>query len=327
MNYLQKNQRYTLLKLKNEIDNLNDAKEKILTREHKDLLNVKNIPEDLGEEEKFFISKWINISEVEKIYFEENEENECRYIKATALCEFSTRRVFDPTTNMLLPKRERLNTSNIEVVFVNIKDDYYAVVFSIDFYDLRRIKRLIGEHLLEPLSSKHQTDSNLFHWLFYKHIKEEFDLSENITLDNINGFTGTVLNEENHFEGTSTQTAELIITKAFITNGYPITSIKVDLQMDTGAVNFYLNEISDVKELRIVVQKTSNIYVMLNNEEVEYVIPLYIFFYLIPELVKIYKEEEIDFLSKSKTNFLAEIGIEVIKTIMAKNEITVADIE
>ncbi|MCJ0579250.1 hypothetical protein MMJ51_12100, partial [Enterococcus cecorum] len=269
MSYLHKNQRYTLLKLNNELATLDDVKEKVLVREYKDPLKVKNIPEGTLEDEKTFLYKWINASEKENIKFEEVDEG-FSYIKVTAFCEFSTRRVFDQSTGKLLPKDERLNKSIVDVIFVKSEDGLYAVIFSTEFYELRRVKRLIGEHSIEPLSSIHQTESDLFHWLFYKRIKEEFELSKNITLDNINGFTGTVFSEENQFEGTSTQTAELIITKAFITNGYPITSIKIDLQMSIAAVTFYLNEVSEGKELRIVVQKNSFIALLFNNEDVEY---------------------------------------------------------
>ena len=96
--------------------------------------------------------------------------------------------------------------------------------------------------------------------------------------------------------------------------------------MSNAAINFYLNEISDGKELRIVVQKNSNISTMLNSEDVEYIIPIYVFFYLIPEIVRLYKIDERVFLSGAKTNFLSEIGIEVIKTIIAKNNISIDDI-
>lgn len=326
MNYLSKNQRYTLLKLNNDITSLQDVREKILVRTYTDPLNIKNIPDGTPEDERTFLYKWNNISDIEEIIFEDCSKT-FSYIKVTASCEFSTRRVWDPAIeNTLLPKEERLNTSKIDVVFVHFNEDLYAVVFSVEFYELRRVKRLAGETFLEPLSSKHQTDSELFHWLFYKYIKEEFNLSDDINLDNINGFTGTVISEENLFEGKSIQTAELIITKAFITNGYPITSIKIDLQMSNAAINFYLNEISDGKELRIVVQKNSNISTMLNSEDVEYIIPIYVFFYLIPEIVRLYKIDERVFLSGAKTNFLSEIGIEVIKTIIAKNNISIDDI-
>ena len=65
---------------------------------------------------------------------------------------------------------------------------------------------------------------------------------------------------------------------------------------------------------------------MLNSEDVEYIIPIYVFFYLIPEIVRLYKIDERVFLSGAKTNFLSEIGIEVIKTIIAKNNISIDDI-
>ncbi|EGP5667524.1 TPA: hypothetical protein QFG14_000250 [Enterococcus faecium] len=326
MNYLAKNQRYTLLKLNKEFSTLDDINTDILTKVYKDPLTVKKIPEDTPEDERIFIYKWINISDVEEVKFDEKEET-FTYIKATAKCEFSTRRVLDQSSGELLPKEKRLNTANTDVIFINTNEGIYAILFSSEFYELRRIKRLIGEKNIEPLSSIHQTDSDLFHWLFYKRIMEEFDLNDDITLDNINGFTGTVLSEENQFEGTSIQTAELIITKAFITNGYPINSIKIDLQMNLATINFFLNEISDGKELITVVQKNSSLYTMLNNEEIEYVIPIYVFFYLIPEIVELYRKQEAEFLSKSKTNFLTEIGIEVIKTIMAKNSIDIEDIK
>ncbi|GEK89985.1 hypothetical protein SAMN04488100_13128 [Alkalibacterium putridalgicola] len=324
MSYLSKNQRYTLLKLNNDFKNLESVKENIFSRTYVEPLSVKSIPEDTSDEKNFF-SKWTNITEIENINFDETEIA-LSYVKATALCEYSTRRVFDEATGELLPKEERLNTSNIDVIFVNEEDDLYIIIFSIGFYDLRRVTRLIGEKYIEPLTSKHQTKSDLFHWLFYRQIKENLNLSDDITLDNINGFTGTVINEENLFEGTSIQTTELIITKAFITNGYPITSIKIDLQMSLASVSFYLNEISNGKELKIVVQKNSTVPTIMNAEDIEYQLPIYVFFYLIPEIISLYKKEEVEFLSKERTSFLSEIGVEVIKTIMAKNSIEIDDI-
>ena len=78
MNYLSKNQRYTLLKLNNDLTSLHDISEKVLVRIHKDPLTVKNIPEDTLEEERTFIYKWTNISETEEIEFEENRFNRRR---------------------------------------------------------------------------------------------------------------------------------------------------------------------------------------------------------------------------------------------------------
>lgn len=325
MAYLVRNQRYTLLKLKKSFTTLDDVSQRILNRKHLEPLTVKNMPTDAPEEEITFKSEWHNSSEQQEVSFE-NTDQTFNYLKVTAYCEFSTRRLLDPTTGELLPKSDRLNTALVEVLFVEIESEVYAVVFSSDFYDLRRVKKLIDETFIDPLTSVHNIHSELFHWLFFKYIKEDHSLDEKINIDNINGFTGTVLNEEHMFEGRSAQTAELIITKAFITNGYPITSIQTDLQISDASISFYLNEVLDGKELKILVAKNSSINNILNSEEIEYIVPLYIFFYLIPRIVSLYKNGEKEFLSNTKTDFSKEIGVEVIKTIMAKNNISVDEV-
>ena len=55
MNYLSKNQRYTLLKLNNDITSLQDVREKILVRTYTDPLNIKNIPDGTPEDERTFL--------------------------------------------------------------------------------------------------------------------------------------------------------------------------------------------------------------------------------------------------------------------------------
>lgn len=327
MNYLQKNQRYTLYKLKSEISDFNDVQKEILDKDYRDILTAKNIPHDVPEDDRYFISKWVTSSQENEVEFPK-DGLKFIYKKATASCEFSTRQIKDSITGILLPKNERLNTSLIDVIFIKWKESFYMVVFSTDFYDLRRVKNLVGEHRIEPISSIHQINSELFNWLFYKFIQKDFEINDEIYLDNINGFTGNVINEDNHFEGRSTQTAELIITKAFLTNGYPITSIKIDLQMPEATISFYLSEISDDnKELQMVVVKNSSVDLPITSEDTAVIIPMYIYLYLIPEIVKIYKRVETDYLSSNKSQFLTSIGVEVIKTIMAKNNIRIDDLE
>ncbi|MCH7321805.1 hypothetical protein LZ480_07845 [Solibacillus sp. MA9] len=327
MNYLQKNQRYTLYKLKNEIADFNYVQNEILEKKFREKLSTKNIPENIPEEDKYFISQWVSSSEETEVNFP-NDDIKFKYKKALASCEFTTRQIKDSVTGILLPKKERLNTSLIDVLFIEWNDNYYMIVFSTEFYDLRRIKNLVGENLIDPITAIHQINSELFNWLFYKFIQKDFQINEEIYLDNINGFTGNVINEDNQFEGRSTQTAELIITKAFLTNGYPITSIKMDLQMPEATMTFYLREISnDNKELQMVVAKNSSIDLPITPEDKAVIIPMYLYLYLIPKIVKIYKAIEKSYLSSNKNEFLTSIGIEVIKTIMAKNNISIKELE
>lgn len=330
MSYLSKNQRYTLMKLTNVISSEQDVREKILQREHQEELVAKGIPETIAYEEKNFFSKWLRSSNLETISFnliEDGEETddssiECHYIKAVASCEFSTRQIKNPTTKELLPKIERLNTAQIDILFVENKNDWYCIAFTSNFYDLKRAKKLIGEIYIEQIPADYQVSSELFDWLFYKYSKEETSLTSDITLDNIAGFTGTVVNDENRFQGRSDQTADLIITKAFIANRHPLTSILISLQMSEGSLEFYLSEISGGMELQITVLQNSSVTHTATIQEAENIISIYTLFYVIPKLIEVHKTEASAFLS-NKDSFLSLMGIEVIKTIMAKNDITI----
>lgn len=334
MSYLSKNQRYTLMKLTNVISSEQDIREKILQREHQEELVAKGIPETISYDEKNFFSRWLRSSNIELIRFNSIEEDgedtentddssiECRYIKAVASCEFSTRQIKNPTTKELLPKNERLNTAQIDILFVESKNEWYCIAFTSNFYDLKRAKKLIGEFYIEQIPADYQVSSELFDWLFYKYSKEETSLTSDITLDNIAGFTGTVVSDENRFQGRSDQTADLIITKAFIANRHPLTSILISLQMSEGSLEFYLSEISGGMELQITVLQNSSLTQTVTSHETENIISIYTLFYVIPKLIEVHKTEASSFLSK-KDSFLSLMGIEVIKTIMAKNDITI----
>ena len=53
----------------------------------------------------------------------------------------------------------------------------------------------------------------------FKFTQNKGSLADGLKLMNISGFIGNIGDEQNIFKGTSDQTSELIITKAFISNG------------------------------------------------------------------------------------------------------------
>lgn len=327
-NQLSKNQRYTLLKLSNEFSDLKKVLERVVNKEHnfwQPLTVVKNISEEVAHDEKNYLYKWDNFSNIESINF--NNNISMPFVVATASIESGTRLVKDKATGKLLPKSERLNISKVDTIFIESNEEVYCIISTFNFYELKRVEKLIGLDYIEPIPARFQADSDLFQWLFYKYIKNEVELNNELTLDSITGFTGTVLSEENKFEGQSEQIADLIIAKAFLTNGYPLTSVRLALQTDEGFASFYLGKLSNPKELQINVEKLSTIQPLMESVDVEISLPIYIYFYLIPKLVALYKSSEAEFASKNKKSFLAEIGIEVIKTIMARNDITIEDIK
>lgn len=325
---LSKNQKYTLLKLSNVFANLDVVQKEIVNKEHKywePLTAVKNIPDSVPHDDKNYLYKWDHFSNIEEINFD--SQNNVSFIVSTASIESGTRLLKDKTTGELLPKEDRLNISKVDTIFIESQGAVYCIIATFDYYELKRVEKLIGFEFLEPIPARFQSESDLFQWLFYKYIKNEFELNEEITLDSITGFTGTVVSEENRFEGQSDQVAELIIAKAFITNGYPLTSIQLVLQTNEGFASFYLGKLDNPKELQITVQRLSNIGTLLESIDAEISIPIYVYFYLIPKLVELYKVSEEEFTSGSKNKFLSEIGIEVIKTIMAKNDINIKDLK
>lgn len=324
-NTLTRRQKYTLLKLSNIFKEAEDIEKKILSRQYKEPLGIKGIPEDIEDEELNFYYKWSNKLPFENVSFENDEK--MTFLVATANCEYKKQQAWDKSTGNLLPKKDRLNISDIDTIFVKFQKEWYCIISTFSFYDLQRVKKLIGLNNLVDIPTKFQPESELFHWLFYKYIREEYLLKNGITLENINGFTGMVVNEENYFEGRSDQTAELIITKAFIANRYPLNSMQIALNLDDAEIIFYLSESTNTKELEITIQKNSRIDLLLSSIDIVNLISMYVYFKLIPELVYLFDLDKSEFVSNEKDEFLSKIGIEVIKTVMENNNISIDDIK
>jgi len=317
---LSRKHKYILLKLSNSFETEQDIKDNILNRVQSEPLRTNNIPEDISESEKNFFYRWKNPTETNTVVFDTGIE--VSFLIATAECEYGKKRVFDELTGVILPKVDRLNISYVDTIFVQFDNEWYCIVSTFNDYDLGRVKKLLGRNNIVEVSDEFAVESEMFQWLFYKYLKKEYELDDLMYLDNINGFTGVVVNDDNFFEGRSIQTAELIITKAFITHGYPLTSIQLVLKSQNFDIRFYLNERSDEGELEVIIQKKSSATVLLNNINIEFILPIYVYFYIVPNLVSLFKHDEAKFINGNKKTFLSKIGVEVIKSIMNTNKIT-----
>lgn len=327
MNKLEKNQRYTLLKFDSSINNLSIIDNKILKRQHKEALNKKGIVFDKNNTESFFLYNWGLIDDTEQVNVGAgNNQYSLKIKKATAFCEYSTRKIRDRNGN-LLPKKDRLNTQQTDVVFIEKNKEVYIVVYTLDGYEIKRVKKLLCEENLGTLPLQYQVGSEIFTWLCYKYISEKSKLNDYITVQGINGFKGNVLTEENRFTGESFTITELVITKAFLANRYSITAIKIDLDVESATTMFYINEIQDKKELRVMALKGSTTNILMTPVDILKLMPIYIYFYLIPEIYHIYLAEKETFENNDKDPFLSKLGIDVIKRIMKKNSLKIDDIK
>ncbi|MTN46493.1 hypothetical protein GMB51_15350 [Turicibacter sanguinis] len=324
---LNKNTRYKLIRLTDEIKSLEAVKEKILTRISRETLGLKQLPEEMCDEEKYYFSSWSVDEGIEKINSimlhlggplerdKDLDNDRIQYLKVTSVCEYPTRRKKDER-GQILPKKQRLNTEETDVIFVYHNEDVYVIAFTTEHYSLLRVKRLIGETFISSETNTNNLTPDLFHWLFYRYIKNKRNLGRHINLESIAGFTGIVMTNDHVFEGKSDQMADLIVTKAFISSGYPIKSIKVRLYSGNGMITFFVNEDDD-----LYVERGSNIDLPLLRNEEDIAMPIFLFFILLPELRKLYELDTESFIGGEKLKFNAEIGKQVIISIAEKNGI------
>ncbi|MGF2048992.1 hypothetical protein ACQUET_09720 [Lactococcus lactis] len=317
---LEKVQKYVLIQLTKDINSITDVRKKILVKNYKKPFKL-HLPDDMPISEANLEYKWQYVSKNEERNTFVQLKSEIISIKAIANLEYSKRIKAQDAFGNYLPKEERTGSENVDVQFISFKNRWYCIAFTNDEAPIDRIKKLIGEHYIADLSSEYQIDSDFLHWIFYRYITKRKELSDNISLSNINEFSGTIVNDENKFRGISDQTADLIITRAFIANQGSLATTNVTLKMLEGMAEFYLNKVSNKADLKIRVGKKSTITPILSSDDLEYTLPIYIYFYLIPVMMKFYKDDQKDFHERDH-DFRQQISLEVIRSIMIKNDIT-----
>lgn len=288
--------------------------------------------QDMSDEEKYFIYSWQEIGNVEEFKFENyqsSEESEqtgleeiaIRFLKATANIEYSKKKRKDGQGNFL-PKLERLNDTDVEMIFFERNHAVYVLILTSNEYNINRSTRLIGLKNIEPINEDYSLEVDIFNWLFWMYTDKEGTISEDLTLENISGFVGSVTDDANIFTGTSYQTTELIVTKAFISNGGNLKRITVRLRDKEADVTFMVNDKSTV----ILFCSNSTKLRILDNMDKAVFLLLYVYSCLIPKLKYLYQIEAEEFVLEESPKFSKKIGIEVIESIVRENDIKLNDL-
>lgn len=270
--------------------------------------------------EKNFIYRWIDNDKFDglKQYIElpqiedTSKTRKIDYLVKTAECEYTKRKHRDDN-GRLLPKKDRLNIAYVKVIFIVIDLNVYSIICENNDYNVLRTMKLIGHNNIEA-NNDVIISPGMFDWLFYKKLKFEGELSDNLKLDNITGFKGNIVDEHDIFEGSSDQTVDLIITKAFISNGYPVRNMKIIITSDEGQLFFLLDEHSNVR-----IGRDSYINILFNNQEDSITIPIYLYSFIIPEISYLYGCVSDKFNKNDKSIFSYEVGKDVIESISRKN--------
>ncbi|MGL9728966.1 hypothetical protein [Enterococcus sp. DIV0756] len=320
-----------LYKLK-EMTSLSNVKSKILNRSEteKVILTRKDKKNGIvlhGDDAKFNYT-WDKFSDVETLETatvkeeENNQEKKLQFIKAIANIEYSKQKKRD-SNGAYLPKQQRTNEVQVDVYFIDIDDNIYAVICSSQIVYVNRVKKLIGRENFSSNNPNYSFKNDFFNWLFYQFDESNGVLGDQFFLKGIGGFMGNITDEQNTFKGVSQQTSELIITKAFISNGETLKNITARIKKD--------NEIDivfgiDDKCNTVIYVNQSRKLLILDSVETSSFLLVYLYGYLIPKLRLLYVSEEESFANEDKGNFSKKIGLQVIRSIINNNNIDLSEL-
>lgn len=312
-----------------EINNLDEVRNKILTQTYIDPLAISKQDQDqaksMSEDEKNFYFTWDKSwSHNEIDFFERQSNGEAKtvsYICAEADIEYPKRRKKDANGH-ILPKKDRVNLTQVLTFFFNMNKSLYLIICTSNETHVQRVKKLVGMQYISEPDDTYIMPSDLFNWLFYKYTTNQKDLDPSLTLMNISGFIGNIGDEHNIFKGISDQTSELIITKAFISNGETLKTITARIENKDVDIVFTIDEKSNTQ---IFISKSVKMRI-LEAERDDYFFIIYLYSQLIPRLKTLYNRSSEQFLDKEKGRFSEKIGLEVIKSIIEKNRINAEEL-
>lgn len=226
----------------------------------------------------------------------------------------------------ILPRGERVNTNDVLILLIK-ESNLESRLITITSYppDIGRVNKFIGESRISMIDETNHISNDFFVWMYYSYSKNEAILDD-LNINNIIGFTGVIADDTNKIMGSSDSTPDLLITKAFVSNGYRLRSLRFDLN-DT-----FLNTIVAINEdlsLLMDLNATELNLDSLSSNDVEQTVirsVAYIYAGLLPSLLKKYDSKKNDFASKNK-NFSKEIGIEVVQAIINRNNISNRDLD
>lgn len=313
----------SLSKVKAKILNRSETEEVILTRKDK-----KNGIVLYGDDAKFNYT-WDNFSDIETLENttvneeDKGQEKKIQFIKATANIEYSKQKKRD-SNGAYLPKQQRINEVQVDVYFISIDANIYAVICSSQLVYVNRVRKLIGRENFSSSNPEYSFRNDFFNWLFYQFDESNGALGDQFFLRGIGGFMGNITDDQNIFKGVSQQTSELIITKAFISNGETLKNITARIKKD--------NEIDivfgiDDKCNTVIYVNQSRKLLILDSVETSSFLLVYLYGCLIPKLRQLYVSEEESFANEDKGNFSKKIGLQVIQSIINNNNIDLGEIK
>lgn len=308
------------------ITTIEEVESTVLKRSYKSKLFIakKNIKmaEMLSEEEKTVYYKWDMESKILEEMLVSNIGGIAtreKTLEIVADLEYSKRKKTDDN-GRFFPREERVDSVSVKVMFFQIEESIYSIIFSSNEKYIDRTKKLIGEASIRSVDIRFELETDLFNWLFYKYKEADGVLGQNLTINNITGFIGNSIDEENVFKSLSDQTSDLTVTKAFISNGELLRNVTVRITTEEVEMIFSIDDVSNVD---LFLNRSA---VFFNELCKERLLPVYLYTILIPKLKSVYSANAQQFLETDKRNFSTKMGLEVIRSIMGNNNISVEEV-
>lgn len=282
--------------------------------------------ENISDEEKTLYSTWLINDSIGSPILESDFHSEAddvlerstaniRFLVRSASVEYSRHKKRD-NNGVLLPKEVRVGIENINVIFFERNNSVFIIICTIPNH-YNKVKQLIGEANLDEENSDYQITSNEFLWLFYKYSTHQNNLSESLQISNITSFTGNIFDENHVITGASDVTSSLVVTKAFVSCGYPFTKMRVSMHSRGYMLNFLIDENSNLS-----IDTESE---FLHQQDVTIMMPLYIISIIIPMIHEFYNIENFE-RNIVREDFLKRIGIDVITEIITSNNISIEEL-
>lgn len=246
-----------------------------------------------------------------------NDVKECYWAQASI--EFPRNKRTDNIGN-ILPREERININDVPIILIkDSKEESFLIIISSYKPDVFRVNKLIGIDDVQGINVSDCIPNEFFVWMYYCYNRHE-KILDDLNLNNIVGFTGIIDDDTNKITGSSNSTSNLLITKAFVSNGYDLKSLIFDLSDSALTTVTAINEdrslILDLNETELSFDSLSE-----GSRDQKMVRSIaYIYSSLLPALIKKYDSEKPSFVSQNK-NFSKEIGIEVVQSIIDHNGI------
>ncbi|MCT3565305.1 hypothetical protein [Levilactobacillus brevis] len=312
--------------------------------------NFEKAKQALPKSERELYYSWEKGGFVDSIQFDSpmgNLEN-IKYLSIKIKLEISKKDKYDEAKTSILPKSQRVESHDVQVIFLVISNELVVLIFSGNKLYCDRCKILIQKTISSTVINL-SVNREIFTWLFFTYDQvEDRNVTDLVSVSEIDGFVGTISDEKDSILGldpsqlskvtsSSQKLSKLFVTQAFISLGNLFTGVQIELLIKK------IERLSDSPiSMEINVSKTGNVYDRVemsfdedetlklkgsNSQITSYMTSettlqttvIYVYSLLLPLILSSFETQKTNFEDKILPEYEEILGSEVIRQILEKN--------